>query len=205
MTQNGQLPKSVLSPVASAGGKHNQLADTAAASANTFRLFCLANGLGDWYSEGPQGDYRDLKHQQVAWDIYQRDGAPLAAVVGTSNHGWGVARDLATPAMRAAVDGHGAAFGWRKTEAFSEWWHVNYVGGFHRPDPGIDVKNPLLGVGSGGPGLAHFVVIVQKKLDVAADGEFGKHTREALEAFQRKHHLRADGTVGPNVWKAIRA
>ena len=37
--------------------------------------------------------------------------------------------------MRTWINSHGARYGWKKTEAFSEWWHVNYVGGFTAPKP----------------------------------------------------------------------
>ena len=37
--------------------------------------------------------------------------------------------------MRTWIDRNGARYGWRKVEAFSEWWHVNYVGGFTAPKP----------------------------------------------------------------------
>ena len=47
---------------------------------------------------------------------------------GTSSHEYGSALDLADPSMRTVVDQIGAKYGWAKTEAPSEWWHVNYVG-----------------------------------------------------------------------------
>jgi hypothetical protein len=30
--------------------------------------------------------------------------------------------------MRTVIGQIGAAYGWAKTEASSEWWHVDYVG-----------------------------------------------------------------------------
>ena len=42
--------------------------------------------------------------------------------------------------MRSWINAHGARYGWRKTEAPSEWWHVNYVGGYRPPKP---KPNPL--------------------------------------------------------------
>jgi hypothetical protein len=30
--------------------------------------------------------------------------------------------------MRTVIDQIGATYGWEKTEAPGEWWHVNYVG-----------------------------------------------------------------------------
>ena len=40
----------------------------------------------------------------------------------------GAALDLADPSMRNVIDEIGASYGWEKTEASGEWWHVNYVG-----------------------------------------------------------------------------
>ncbi len=54
--------------------------------------------------------------------------ASLAAVPGSSSHEYGTALDLADPSMRTVIDQIGATYGWAKTEAPGEWWHVNYVG-----------------------------------------------------------------------------
>lgn len=35
------------------------------------------------------------------------------------------------------------------------------------------------------------------------DGDFGKNTRAAVEAFQRNHHLQVDGIVGVHTWGAL--
>jgi hypothetical protein len=82
----------------------------------------------DLYPFGPDSAYRSLGKQLEAWRIYKA-GGPLAAPPGTSTHGLGKAIDLATPAMRRAVDKLGGGFGWAKTEAPSEWRHITYAGG----------------------------------------------------------------------------
>lgn len=38
---------------------------------------------------------------------------------------------------------------------------------------------------------------------LAVDGDFGRHTREAVERFQRDHGLRVDGIVGPKTEQAL--
>ena len=35
------------------------------------------------------------------------------------------------------------------------------------------------------------------------DGEFGPHTKKALEGFQAKHNIPVDGVASPKVWKAL--
>ena len=35
------------------------------------------------------------------------------------------------------------------------------------------------------------------------DGRLGKKTRSAVKAFQRQHHLTADGVVGERTWTAL--
>ncbi|MDP1828991.1 MAG: peptidoglycan-binding protein [Archangium sp.] len=53
------------------------------------------------------------------------------------------------------------------------------------------------------------VVSVQKELKAAGinpgpvDGDFGRKTRAAVMAYQRKHHLAVDGVVGAKTWKAL--
>ena len=37
------------------------------------------------------------------------------------------------------------------------------------------------------------------------DGRLGKKTRSAVKAFQREHHLTADGVVGERTWAALRS
>lgn len=45
--------------------------------------------------------------------------------------------------------------------------------------------------------------IVQKAVGVTADGLFGKGTKKAVIAYQKKNGLIADGAVGLNTWKKI--
>jgi hypothetical protein len=47
------------------------------------------------------------------------------------------------------------------------------------------------------------VAAVQQKLGVAADGVVGPQTRKALRAWQRKNGLQADGVIGPQTLKAM--
>lgn len=48
------------------------------------------------------------------------------------------------------------------------------------------------------------VKVVQRKLGgLAVDGIFGARTRSTVKAFQRRHHLAADGIVGRHTWAAL--
>jgi hypothetical protein len=130
MASNGNLPSSMLTII-----PPGRLERSAAAAWNA------GPGKAGCRLLGPNSGYRSYAMQVYYWNLYQSGRGNLAARPGTSNHGWGRAVDLAAPWMRTWIDRNGARYGWKKTEAFSEWWHVNYVGGF-RPPP-----NPLRHLG----------------------------------------------------------
>ena len=44
---------------------------------------------------------------------------------------------------------------------------------------------------------------VQRELQLAADGIFGKVTRSATMAYQTQHQLVADGRIGPTTWDTL--
>ncbi|MFG1345889.1 peptidoglycan-binding domain-containing protein [Xanthobacter autotrophicus DSM 431] len=47
------------------------------------------------------------------------------------------------------------------------------------------------------------VKILQAKLGVSADGQFGPATEEALKAYQKQHALSVDGIAGPDTFAAL--
>lgn len=47
------------------------------------------------------------------------------------------------------------------------------------------------------------VRILQQRLGIDADGQFGAGTESAVRAFQRAHGLDPDGIVGPKTWAAL--
>ncbi|QJP17200.1 peptidoglycan-binding protein [Starkeya sp. ORNL1] len=47
------------------------------------------------------------------------------------------------------------------------------------------------------------VKVLQEKLGVPADGEFGPKTEEALKAYQKDHGLAVDGIAGPDTFTAM--
>jgi hypothetical protein len=66
------------------------------------------------------------------------------------------------------------------------------------------INEPTLEFGSSGPA----VKLLQSILDrdgahLAVDGVFGPLTQAAVEAFQRAHHLPANGIVGQSTWRDL--
>lgn len=206
---NGDAPASAMSPIAS-GVKctplQGQLANAAAAAYNSMAL-AAGEKLA---TNGCDSAYRPYD-RQVFWRGYwcSLGACGNAAVPGTSNHGVGLAADVSTT-TRAVMDDIGDRFGWRKTEAFSEWWHMNYAGSFHRPNPGTNLHSPTLRQHSGGPGQNIYVRKIQKLLrghgdkSVDVDGTYGWQTRVAVRRFQLAERIPTNGIVSPRVWKHLR-
>ena len=111
------------------GGLHGDipLEAGAAASWNSMREESLNTYGQDLYPAGPVSGYRSYEQQAEMYEAYLNGTAPLAAPPGTSAHESGVAVDLPTPEMRSVVDQIGWGYGWGKTEAPEEWWHINYA------------------------------------------------------------------------------
>lgn len=141
--------------------------------------------------------YRSLAQQYAAKRMYGSN----AAYPGTSNHGLGLAVDLHTRQQRWVIDQIGRLYGWRKTEAFHEFWHINYVGGYQAQ------RSPSV-LRKGATGSA--VRKVQRQLrrknvkgSPRVTGYFGDATEAAVRRFQRKHGLRPDGAVGPRTRRLL--
>ncbi len=100
----------------------------AASSWNAMRQQSLQTYGEDIYPGGPLSAYRTYDQQAQLYQDYLNGTGPLAAPPGTSAHEYGKAVDVPDPSMRSVVDALGSAYGWGKTEAPSEWWHVNYGG-----------------------------------------------------------------------------
>jgi hypothetical protein len=132
--QNGKLPDSALT-----GITQGRLAieDSCAASWNTMNITARAHGC-ELRPTGSMSSYRTYDQQVQLYQNYL-DGGSLAAQPGTSNHGWGLAVDVATQDMRAMIDRIGRQYGWAKewSDAPSEWWHLKYRAGvWSGSDPG---------------------------------------------------------------------
>jgi hypothetical protein len=116
-----------MTPVAGPAGTA-YLAPSAASNLAALRATSMHRLGVDVAPAGPLSGYRTYAQQAELYRRYLAGQGPLAAPPGTSVHETGRALDVATPGGRQAVDLLGSPYGWRKTEAPSEWWHVNYVG-----------------------------------------------------------------------------
>lgn len=123
MTSNGRLPTSALAKIP--GGRLRKDAAEAwnAMNAESERRFGVT-----LRPTGPRSSYRSFSEQVALRRLYLAGKGDLAAVPGTSNHGLGLAVDLATPQMRHIVDQIGAKYGWAKrwSDAPTEWWHLKW-------------------------------------------------------------------------------
>lgn len=133
MAVNGELQAADLSPIP--GG---QLRGDAASAWLAMRSH-IGKHKGIWICPtSPRTAYRCLKDQQYFWQLYQSGRGALAAKPGTSNHGWGIAVDMPSPAMHAAVRECGHQFGWGikggrlASDAPSEDWHCTFHPGVFR-------------------------------------------------------------------------
>jgi LysM repeat protein len=100
----------------------------AASSWNAMREESLQTYGQDIYPGGPLSAYRSYDQQAQLYDDYVNGTGALAAPPGTSAHETGTAVDVPDPGMRSAIDSLGWAYGWGKTEAPDEWWHLNWGG-----------------------------------------------------------------------------
>jgi lysozyme len=220
---NGHLPSSALAPIydPDAGQTAYLEAGKVAAAWNTMNLCAAADarplspGASSYHPAATA--YRSYAIQVI---LRQQLGSN-AAIPGHSNHGWGHAVDVRSTDQRAWTDAHGHHFGWEKktSDASWEWWHLAAypptVDRWSRPDPGTSFRYPHLERGSGGACQSDAVKEVQRRVDVAQDGDFGKATSKGVRAFMadhrvakylKKHHLHRDpaGQVSSSTWLALR-
>lgn len=209
---NGRLPSSELAEIYDPSMKLFLAKDSGSVAGwNTMNLDLHTRTGKILLCEGPNGAYRTYTEQV----ILKRLEGSNAATPGTSNHGLGKAVDMKEKWMAGYVIQHGEPFGWGKNDAMWEWWHVNFVGSFHRPDPGTSWRFPILTFGSGGPGqrphveeLQHLIHIHLGDWAKTPDSEYGtftKRTFKNLAYFQKASHLKVDGVAGMLTWQHLRA
>jgi murein DD-endopeptidase MepM/ murein hydrolase activator NlpD len=100
----------------------------AAAAWNAMRQASLSAYGVDLHPAGPLSAYRTSTQQGEMYELYLSGVGSPANPPGMSSHELGVSVDLATPQMRDIVDQIGWQYGWTKSEAPTEWWHVTWTG-----------------------------------------------------------------------------
>jgi hypothetical protein len=180
MTQNGQLPPAELAPIA-----QGQLANEAAAAWNAMNQEARKRRL-ELVPTGSMSSYRTLAQQRILYARYLA-GGNLAADPGTSNHGWGVAVDVATIEMRTLIDHIGVKFGWSKkwSDAQGEWWHIKYQPGHYSgPDPGPYGQRQPFPKPPEGVMAIHAVVKQNGAIELFCEVEDGPKKGEVFHTWQ---------------------
>lgn len=129
MSTNGRLPAGDLAEIPRAtNGDRCYLRRDAAAAFNAMNAESVRRYGVTLRTSSGRTAYRTLAQQHYFWDLHQRGQGALAARPGTSNHGLGLAVDLATPQMWAIVNRIGAKYGWQKrwSDAPTEPWHFKW-------------------------------------------------------------------------------
>lgn len=198
---NGRLPGVAL------GNIHNgRLRRDAARAWNAMNMEASGRHGVVLTPTGSMSSYRTLGQQQYLWNLWKSGRGNLAAVPGTSNHGWGLAVDLASPRMRTIVDEIGEKYGFAKrwSDAQSEWWHIKWRYGIWngKASWGYSVVSPGQ---SNGDVLRLKQAMYKKGLRKFSrvTPKFGPSAVAALKRFQRAHHMKADGIAGPKTWHAL--
>lgn len=128
-----ETPASAAAPTPTSGSVPSPYGElvldpSAAENWNAMRERSISDYGQDIYPAGPVSAQRTYEQQAQLYQDYLNGVGPLAAPPGTSTHELGLSVDLQTPEMRSVIDQIGGVFGWGKTEAPEEWWHVSYFG-----------------------------------------------------------------------------
>ena len=250
---NGDLPEGLLRSV----GKGGLLHVNAARAFEALRADAEMHGFALTYTWG--GTYRTLQSQislferrydkefvegrnvktgSRTWNgvkYWKRSGVAAAATPGTSNHGWGLAIDMALDSDRSDgldpddavyigpalnylfINAERFGFSW---ELQSEPWHLRYVKGDEIPQAVRDFEKgvkpeppkpqqtskPVLRLGSTGDGVTLLQSALRARgFTIAVDGHFGPQTDRTVRAFQSRSGLTVDGLVGDKTWSALQA
>lgn len=203
---NGRIPLNELTPLGWPEVDHLRLrADAAAAIWRVAWRFELRFGKPLFITDA----YRDYDTQVRL----KKQKGPFAATPGKSNHGWGVALDMAS---RINVDGS-AEHDWFVREARAHGWvwppwasDFNPNNGQHEPwhmeyHPELDQRKgernddfPLV---KGSTGFR--VIELQRRLGLQVDGILGAAGERAVKGFQASRGLTPDGKVGPATWTEL--
>ena len=198
---NGRLPSSALASIPGRGRLHKPAAYAYTAMAHTARARGVSLAI---YDGSISRSYRTLSQQYAAKRTYGSN----AATPGTSNHGWGLAVDLHSPAQRRWIDNNGERYGWAKkwSDASWEYWHLRYRHGIYRPQaPFRPLRYRSMGarVKRVQRELRHNRGFDSVPVRGSTYGFYGRSTVRAVKRFQQARGLTADGVVGSSTWRAL--
>lgn len=208
---NGRLPKEALGPITKAAdGAQVYLRKDAAKAFMAMNAESEARFGVTLRVLGSMSAYRTYPQQVYLWNnVAHAHDTNWVAYPGTSNHGWGLAIDLASPRMRQIIDKIGAKYGFAKrwSDAQGEWWHIKWKAGTYPA-----VTNPPYGFkvlkrGQTGPSVIKLKKALYNKglrgFGSRWNPYFNKATQDAVKRFQRRHNLSPDGVVGPKTWSLL--
>lgn len=246
--KNGQLPEELLAKVKTGGKMYapaaeqfNKMYDAALAAGHKLR------NVGDYrsyqgqlnmflsrYSTTDMGRKPQVRRTFEGKYWYLKPGMAPSATPDPSgkkgsNHGWGLAIDLAYEQNGKLIGMGGACFDWlcenapkfgfylqtsdRKSK-FWEAWHWQYCLGDKTPDGSAYVPpKPPPPLPTTGPypghsvGLKHKhdveVKMIQTKVGATVDGDYGNKTKAAVAKWQTTNGLPASGEVDKATWEAM--
>lgn len=220
---NGRLPQGALAPIPGtsprAGGRPLLRKDASRAYTALHNYAVERWGISMALGEGSiRRAYREYPAQVAARQMWCAQGrCGNAATPGTSNHGLGINVDLVTRQQRWVIDQVGARFGFSKrwSDAAWEWWHITYRSGtYPMVAKHAASSSPTLRRGQKGPSIVKLKHLLYKRgirgfsgsrkpNNNRSDPFFGLNTKRAVQRYQKKKGLKADGTVGPATWSRL--
>lgn len=222
---NGKLPTRLLAGITGGGHLHHAAAraweamvQAAAADGvelrhvGAYRSYESQVALfRDRYQTTPNGARVTRRWNGTTY--YLKPGKAPSATPGTSNHGWGMAIDIAhigsgkrLPWLVANAGRFG--FTWEVADPSNpnfEAWHIRYVRGDNgtAPAPAAPTARTLR-LGDRGDDVAKLQwALTDAGYLCKADGHFGPVTDRIVRAFQRDTGLTVDGVVGPKTRAAL--
>lgn len=124
---NGRLPSSALGSVGYGGFR---LSTYCVADYKRMNAAFVSRFGKNLPITGSMSAYRTYDQQVYLYDQYLHHGGALAAVPGTSNHGWGLAADISVGGHGSTyynwLNANGPSYGFNDTVS-SEAWHWTYV------------------------------------------------------------------------------
>lgn len=154
--------------------------------------------------------YRDYATQVQL----KKEKGPYAATPGTSNHGWGLAFDLAsnvnvdTSPEHRWMEQNAARFGfenpwWARNsttaDGMYEPWHWEFKGGGKSGPRVLPARKGEMGLGWRGNGVKKYQKLLNEKgsIKVAEDDDYGFMTGVAVAAIQAKAGITVNGRMTP--------